>query len=287
MNSPQQSPLPFASPKRKRDSDGSLQSSPSFSPTLARINTDVREFPFSNTDVSGENTNNGSPRSAVASQLHSLDLREPVVRQLAFFNDGGRARKRFAQMSKIEDLQGVDHQDGCRSIPNSVAKDPSTPGGSSSTEDNTLKKNNLEEIGGVEMTDAANGSHLSEDLFTIKDRPCARNRSPSLDGDPAENPLTWHDSEITGHDPKDPNDDGYGINGIGFKPTPAIAWARSQRRKQQVAEYKTREAREARHRRSERRRTEGWEAAVSDATSRDDETEKTKKAVRVRFDDGG
>jgi hypothetical protein len=66
--------------------------------------------------------------------------------------------------------------------------------------------------------------------------------------------LTWHDDEITGHDPTDPDDDGEGINGIGFRPTPAEAYARAQKRRQQMAEYKNREAREARAKRSERRR---------------------------------
>ncbi|KAL5000216.1 hypothetical protein BDV10DRAFT_162900 [Aspergillus recurvatus] len=79
------------------------------------------------------------------------------------------------------------------------------------------------------------------------------NRSPTLPGAEVEDLLTWSDSEITGHNPTDPDDDGYGINGIGFKPTAAIAWARSQRRKKQVAEWKNREAREARERRRERR----------------------------------
>lgn len=69
----------------------------------------------------------------------------------------------------------------------------------------------------------------------------------------SEYPFTWHDSEITGHDPSDPTDDGYGINGVGFKPTAAMAWARSQKRQKQVSEWKTREAREARERRRERR----------------------------------
>jgi hypothetical protein len=55
------------------------------------------------------------------------------------------------------------------------------------------------------------------------------------------------------HCPTDPNDDGYGINGIGFKPTAAVAWARSQKRQKQVAEWKHREGREAREKRRERR----------------------------------
>ena len=78
-------------------------------------------------------------------------------------------------------------------------------------------------------------------------------KSPS----PPPSALTWHDSEITGHlaDPStDPDDDGTGLNGIGFKPTPAIAYARSQKRRQQLNEWKARETREARAKRHDRRR---------------------------------
>ncbi|KAI7164346.1 hypothetical protein KC349_g806 [Hortaea werneckii] len=72
--------------------------------------------------------------------------------------------------------------------------------------------------------------------------------------DPAS--LTWQDDEITGHelDANDPGDDGLGINGIGFRPTPAEAEARSQRRKKQIANWKAQEAKEARQRRMDRRR---------------------------------
>ncbi|KAG0647192.1 hypothetical protein D0Z07_7150 [Hyphodiscus hymeniophilus] len=86
--------------------------------------------------------------------------------------------------------------------------------------------------------------------------------------------LTWHDDEITGHNPDDPDDDGEGINGIGFKPTPAMAYARTEKRRQQMLEYKNREAREARAKRSERRRAS--EVAKS---NRDEE----ETARRVRF----
>ncbi|KAF5858408.1 hypothetical protein ETB97_004403 [Aspergillus alliaceus] len=81
----------------------------------------------------------------------------------------------------------------------------------------------------------------------------ARRKSPPPANSAADDSLTWHDSEITGHDPSDPSDDGYGINGIGFKPTAAMAWARSQKRQKQLAECKNREAREAREKRRERR----------------------------------
>jgi hypothetical protein len=85
--------------------------------------------------------------------------------------------------------------------------------------------------------------------------------------------LTWHDDEITGHNPTDPDDDGEGINGIGFKPTPAEAYARAQKRRVQMEAYRTREAREARARRSERRRGE----------ERDRDREKEERERRVRF----
>lgn len=91
--------------------------------------------------------------------------------------------------------------------------------------------------------------------------------------DPERAALTWHDDEITGHDPSDPEDDGEGINGIGFKPTAQEAHARAQKRKAQMAEYKSREAREARARRNERRR--GSEKAERE--------EAQERARRVRF----
>ena len=72
--------------------------------------------------------------------------------------------------------------------------------------------------------------------------------------DPLRASLTWHDDEITIYDPDDSDDDGTGINGIGFKPTPAIAYARTVKRRQQLAEYRKREEREARAKRNQRRR---------------------------------
>lgn len=81
--------------------------------------------------------------------------------------------------------------------------------------------------------------------------------------------LVWQESEITGHDIDftTPDDDGEGINGIGFRPTPAMAYARSQKRKQQVSEWRAREARDARQRRIERRRGASGETS-SDAEAR-------------------
>ncbi|KAK5995583.1 hypothetical protein PT974_03996 [Cladobotryum mycophilum] len=74
--------------------------------------------------------------------------------------------------------------------------------------------------------------------------------------DPVRAALTWHEDEITIYDPNDEDDDGTGINGIGFKPSPALAHARVLKRRQQMAEYRKREESEARAKRSQRRRGE-------------------------------
>lgn len=72
--------------------------------------------------------------------------------------------------------------------------------------------------------------------------------------DPVRAALTWHDDEITVYDPDDEDDDGTGVNGVGFKPTPAVAHARNIKRRQQMAEYRRREESDARAQRSQRRR---------------------------------
>ena len=93
--------------------------------------------------------------------------------------------------------------------------------------------------------------------------------------------LWWHDEEITGHNPNDPTDDGYGINGIGFLPTPAIASARAERRKKQVAEWKNREAREARQKRGDRRRRRDLESGPSGGSTNHEK--RANESRKVRF----
>lgn len=117
-------------------------------------------------------------------------------------------------------------------------------------------------------------------------KPHSRKKSPS----PPLTTLTWQDNEITGHlvDPStDPDDDGTGINGIGFKPTPAVAWARAQKRRQQVMEWRARETKEARAKRSERRRrgVGGAASGSSEGTVERDSAVQGSDAARraVRF----
>ncbi|KAH8199718.1 hypothetical protein TruAng_006126 [Truncatella angustata] len=92
--------------------------------------------------------------------------------------------------------------------------------------------------------------------------------------DPVRAALTWHEDEITVYDSEDKDDDGTGLNGIGFRPTPAIAYQRAQKRKKQLAEYKKREETEARAQRNQRRR---------DALGGGTELQRQHSASRVHF----
>ncbi|KAI0452456.1 hypothetical protein F5B21DRAFT_337131 [Xylaria acuta] len=94
--------------------------------------------------------------------------------------------------------------------------------------------------------------------------------------DPIRAALTWREDEITVYDPEDKDDDGTGINGIGFKPTAAVAYQRAQKRRQQLADYKKREESEARARRNQRRREQLGGGA---------EMARKHSIVRVHFSD--
>jgi hypothetical protein len=258
----------YRSPKRKRTSD-STQYSPVVSPTLTRIDTNLQEFPFiRNNAVSDpvDRTGGGSPRTCVAVQLHGLDLQQDAMA------DVRHTSKRLAPMSTEEGGQPATYHYPSMHA-HGINFEPPTPPQASDS-------GRLSTANAIQYANTAFTFEAGELPSVTVEHSQMRRKSPPLDGNPEDNPLTWHESEITGHDPNDPNDDGYGINGIGYKPTPAQAWARSQRRKQQLAEYKSREAREARQRRSERRRMESRDA------SPDDEPGKAKrKAARVRFED--
>ncbi|KAM0327228.1 hypothetical protein ACHAQA_006363 [Verticillium albo-atrum] len=99
--------------------------------------------------------------------------------------------------------------------------------------------------------------------------------------DPIRAALTWHENEITVYDPEDSDDDGVGVNGIGFKPTAAQTRARIAKRKQQLAEYRKREESEARAKRSQRRR--GSAAGLPAAVMKNKAASTSTVARRVRF----
>lgn len=65
------------------------------------------------------------------------------------------------------------------------------------------------------------------------------------------------------------------MNGVGFKPSAAMAWDRVEKRKKQIAEWKAREGREARSKRRERR--DGADTAI------EQEEAEYRNRKRVRF----
>lgn len=191
-----------------------------------------------------------SPRTHVAGRLQKLNLEHSELMQHVDLEM--RESKRIAQ-SSMESFHDGENPNRGR-------------GGAFSEQSNSMAPSH-----------ASSFTEHSNTLAPPKEAN-KRPKSPSLSGEKSD--QYWHESEITGHDPDDPNDDGYGINGIGFKPTPAIAWARSQKRKQQLSEYRSREAREARQKRSERRR------AGSGETSKTPPAAEDVSKTRVRFEDG-
>lgn len=121
-----------------------------------------------------------------------------------------------------------------------------------------------------------NRPHLSKEPELVNMMENDDNGDGSSDIDPSS--LHWDDSEITGHDPSDPEDDGEGINGIGFKPTAAMARDRSERRRRQLEQYKKREDAEARAARAKR-----GEARRRAMMGEEDKAKEDAEARRVRF----
>ncbi|KAL2014114.1 hypothetical protein VTN00DRAFT_1639 [Thermoascus crustaceus] len=268
--------IPYKSPKRKRDASESDCYSPSASPPSTISIASLQEVRLCEEEDAGRY----SPRATVAGRLKELAIRGD--------NTGSRPGVGSGDLdSEMKDNPA--HLDGQLDFSGDVdmpatSSSPLPGSDPSATEQGTNHPMNqqTENEPAVRAPSATRPRAISSArkkrniLQPSKLR--SRRKSPPLSGDASENPLTWHDSEITGHNPTDPNDDGYGINGIGFKPTAAIAWVRSQKRQKQVAEWKSREAREARDRRRERR----------DGIDRDSIRDAPERTIqkRVKFDIG-
>ncbi|MCJ1311422.1 WD repeat-containing protein 26 [Agyrium rufum] len=95
-----------------------------------------------------------------------------------------------------------------------------------------------------QSADALSSMDVKQNLHASPQSGLSPQRTSSLDRNGA------NSGSISNSD----SDDGTGINGIGFRPTPAVAYSRSQKRRQQIREWKVREEREMRERRAERRR---------------------------------
>ncbi|OAF99646.1 uncharacterized protein CC84DRAFT_1169174 [Paraphaeosphaeria sporulosa] len=256
------------SPKRKRD-----QHQP---PPIPLLNTALRS---ASTPPAGSPTLSGSdsPRNAVADQLRSMSLTSITAIPLnplsptddtvhkkpkleAGRADSGTSLAEYLKEPRKKTVQiaGAKHTQPA-AVPDSSAREvPETPQA-------YTQPRILSDIATLAQPTAFVSSPTNalphktkspsqtQSNHKVASQPRQRIKSPS----PPLSTLTWQDSEITGHlaDPsKDPDDDGTGLNGIGFRPTPTIAYVRAQKRKQQILDWKAREAREARAKRSERRR---------------------------------
>ncbi|KAI9860200.1 MAG: hypothetical protein M1813_006310 [Trichoglossum hirsutum] len=265
----------FSSPKRKHD----LTEAPT-SPT--RLNTNPT---FPSASPTPARQGGGSPRTAVAKDLEQLEIRgkgrgnidfQPVIRngretgEFEAVGDTivmeGKARKR----AKIRSVAVETERD---SMAVTIRpKSNRAPARHDNTDNSSMSLSS--DLGGNEIQQRSKGARSGESSLTssadLKTK--TRLKSPPLSSSNAgeEHPeepdvgdvqddenfrssLTWRDEEITGMDLNDPDDDGEGVNGIGYKPTPAQAYARIEKRKQQIMDYRSREANEARKRRIERR----------------------------------
>lgn len=230
----------YRSPKRKRDIiEEAEDGTPPASPTSTLSIASYPELRL----LEGEELGRCSPRTAVAGRFKELAIHESVPHSLPI------AQWRGSSASAAENTESTGQTEILQLSPQkspTKANQLGTSNGSESNEEHVTKDQTQL------TTQSTNGSPRNK-VKAISPTKSRRKKSPPPDESVDLESLTWSDSEITGHDPTDPNDDGYGINGIGFKPTAAIAWARSQQRQKQVAEWKNREAREAREKRRERR----------------------------------
>jgi len=235
----------YFSPKRKREPSESDYYSPSASPTSTVSTVSLQETRFREEEVGRH-----SPRAAVAGRFGELAIRGERLTNL------GRSNGDTSLDSSKPPEQGIGAADKPKNMPEAwpADKEASKVPDYETAPELPTPYTHDPLTPPVVSPSKRKSSQLRKQL---QPSPPSKSRKQRLSPPPAEvskeDPFTWHDHEITGHDPTDPTDDGYGINGVGFRPTAAIAWARSQKRQKQVAEWKTREAREAREKRRQRR----------------------------------
>ncbi|EFY91960.1 hypothetical protein J3458_018918 [Metarhizium acridum] len=251
-------PTPKATPKRKRYGEVSL------SPV---------KFSFDPSTAESTDDGSNSPRSKVAHRFRGLALGSGggVVNEHGHEADVGdgpdSARKRQRPDDVVADVSEEDRQPGADSpTPRSsqaLGTRPKATAGHLASQIPTLVEAAPEPViqpprrrraGTPPLKLHKSPKKAKNDSVEASEAPVAD--EDDIIVDPVRAALTWHDDEITVYDPNDKDDDGTGINGVGFKPTPAIAEARAIRRRHQMAEYRKREESEARARRSQRRRGE-------------------------------
>jgi hypothetical protein len=258
--------LAYPSPKRKREQP----------PPIPLLNTALRPASTPLTRGSpGPSSGAESPQNAVADQLRGMTITATSaipMSPLTPTDDAIRKKPKLDEM-RIDSGTSVDKHDTVHQIDSRkrfnqldttailhkldpTREIPETP------QSQPRMWTDIASFAQPTSFVSSSGPPLSQQSTKMAQKSRTQNRSSSYPRSLNRSPsptsaLTWHDSEITGHlaDPStDPDDDGTGLNGIGFKPTPAIAYARSQKRRQQLNEWKARETREARAKRHDRRR---------------------------------
>ena len=272
-NPPYRSPTPQGAsspqtPKRKRENPTASSEAP------LQIETQLQIEDASDTGAN-------SPRTKVANRLKTLNIRQDLHGPSLTTHEPDKHRKRLKRQPGVAaslspDLASSEFSEASKA-PRYEAPEPTRTEVKESPDCRTKHpqsptKSPTRRIAFVEITPPKRESPNQDPFRTTPpssnllaspetSENTIRSASPlPSKGDltPDQAALTWQEDEITGHE-IDPSgdDDGEGINGIGFRPTPAIAAARQQRRKQQVSEWRAREAREARQKRFERRRETG------------------------------
>ena len=238
-----QTPTPPPSIKRKRSSR-SFDVGACAEPSPTRLKT--TNLPLLESQMKA----GGSPRTNMAGHMQRLQLQETSSIPKVDFGIALHQETMSGQVRSSVDCHAFD-PDVC--LPDRLLNEPITPP-SSSHGSSVFPRTDIIRPAfddqPLEISETPRGP-------TRESTPSTLNLEQQADL-PAIPPRTlwWSDAEITGHDldPRDPTDDGEGINGVGFLPTPAIAYARAERRRRQVKEWKERETREARARRGEKRR---------------------------------
>lgn len=244
---PKGSPLPF-SPKRKREPSESDCYSPTASPTSTASIVSYQEARFRE---EGEELESCSPRAAVAGRFGELAIRGDCLSDLGALTGDLQRRSPTSPVYKACETgnHGV-----ASTMPEALPTTNSEPTDRPALLFDPPAAQDDSPSTTLSPTKKKTASFTRKSLKPSSPSKRKQRLSSPLAEVPSEaDPLVWHDSEITGYNPSDPSDDGYGINGVGFKPTASLAWERSQKRQKQVTEWKTREAREARERRRERR----------------------------------
>ncbi|KFY43815.1 hypothetical protein V494_01809 [Pseudogymnoascus sp. VKM F-4513 (FW-928)] len=290
-------PYPAApSPKRKRDEK---PHSPQHRVTSRRLDT----LPENSMSSPGDDidTEVQTPRSRVAHSFGELEIEGTGgVSRLDLLGTFGASKLDKGDTKK----QVKSSQNGLKEIPETPQAPSSTTSGLTGAIRFDMKGGALDNVPNNIIFTGANSTNTPNALSTtLPSRPSNKqpasppspdplpqqfSPAPSPPVTPVRSPpqeppsLHWEESEITGHNPSDPDDDGEGINGVGFKPTAAIARARSERRRKQLADYKSREdkdARDARAKRAALRRRKGSEGAAAKV----EENQVSEKERRVRF----